>query len=90
MGVYYWLVDSRSDALTWWDRAMKEGERLGARVDLSRAYFEVGRHLLKSDGKYRELNGVDAQGYLDKAQRLFEDMGLQRDLDELDRMQSES
>jgi class 3 adenylate cyclase/tetratricopeptide (TPR) repeat protein len=90
MGTYHWLVDSPGKAFTWWDKAIEEGERLSARVDLSRAYFEVGRHLLKSDGKYRELNGVDAQGYLDKARRLFKEMGLKHDLDALDRMKWES
>ena len=49
-------------ALKWWDRTIKEGERLGARPDLSRTYFEVGKRLLEPHSKYKELNGIRGQG----------------------------
>ena len=88
MGKYYWLISKQSKALKWWDKAIKEGERLGARPDLSRTYFEVGKRLLEPQSKYKELNGIDAKGYLEKAGTLFEGMGLERDLDELDRISS--
>jgi hypothetical protein len=75
--------------MKWWDKAIKEGERLGARPDLSRTYFEVGKHLLKPESKYKQLNGIDANGYLEKAGILFEEMGLERDLDDLERVRME-
>ena len=86
MGRYYWLIGGRSQALKWWSRSIKEGERLGARPNLSRTYFEVGRRLLDPQSKYKELNGVEANVYLKKARALFEELGLERDLDELDRL----
>jgi len=89
MGRYYWLIGKQKKALKWWDRSIKEGERLGARVELSRAYFEVGKRLLESQSKYRQLNGIDAQGYLEKAKTLFEEMDLQWDLDDLDKIVSD-
>ena len=65
---------------------MKEGERLGARLELSRTYFEVGKRLIEPESKYQKLNGIKAEEYLKKAKTLFEEMDLQWDLDELDRV----
>lgn len=90
MGLYYWLLGKQGKALKWWDKAVGEGERLGARPDLSRTYFEVGKRLLEPKSKYKELNGIKAKGYLEKARVLFEEMGLERDLDELDKITSDS
>ena len=85
-GVYYWLINKQEKALKWWRKAIEEGERLGARLELSRAYFEVGKRLLEAGSKHKMLNGIKAQEYLGKARVLFEEMDLQWDLDELDRM----
>jgi hypothetical protein len=35
---------------------------------------------------YKELNGISAKGYLEKARELFQKMDLQWDLDELDKI----
>ena len=90
MGDYYWVVGKQRKALKWWDRSIKEGERLGARPDLSRTYFEVGRRLLEPQSKYKQLNGIDGKGYLEKAEILFKEMGLERDLEDLERVRSGS
>jgi len=86
MGLYWWLIGRQNRAIKWWRNSMKEGERLGARVELARTYMEVGKRLLKKGSRYRELNGIEAQGYLEKARVLFEEMGLQWDLEELHRI----
>jgi class 3 adenylate cyclase len=86
MGVYYWLIGRQRKALERWGKSIQEAERLGARPDLSRTYFEMGKRMLGADSKYRELNGIKAESYLEKARLLFEEMGLKRDLDELDRI----
>ena len=41
---------------------------------------------MEPESKHKELNGIEAEAYLDKAGELFEEMGLERDLDELDRI----
>jgi hypothetical protein len=84
--VYFWLIHEEKKALKWWLRAIEEGERLGARLDLSRAYFEVGKRLLESGSSRKMFDGVKAEEYLEKARALFEEMGLQWDLDELNRV----
>ena len=89
MGEYFWLIGKQSKAIKWWDKAIKKGEELGARPDLSRTYFEIGKSLLQPDSKYKELNGITADEYLKKARTLFEEMDLQWDLDELDKVMAE-
>ena len=59
---------------------------MGARPDLSHTYFEVDKSLLEPNSKYKELNGITANEYLDKARSMFEEMNLQYDLDQLDRI----
>ncbi|MDY7033440.1 MAG: hypothetical protein SVY10_16230, partial [Thermodesulfobacteriota bacterium] len=86
MGIYHWLVNRQKKALHWWGRSIAEGERLGARVELSRTYFEVGKRLLESKSKHKTLNNIKAEEYLDKAREMFEDLDLQWDLDELERV----
>jgi len=86
LGAHYWLIGKQDKALKWWDKSIQEGERLAARPDLSRTYFEVGKRLLEPESKYKKLNGIDAKGYLAKARNMFKEMGLERDLDELERI----
>ncbi|MEN8250928.1 MAG: adenylate/guanylate cyclase domain-containing protein [Bacteroidota bacterium] len=86
MGLYYWLMDRQKKACRWWHRSIHEGERLGARLELSRTYSEVGRRMIEPKSKFRELDGIKAEEYLEKAKEMFEEMDLQWDLDELDRI----
>jgi len=85
-GVYYWLINKPKKALLWWGKAIEEGERLGARLELSRIYFEIGRRFLEAGSKHKILNGISAEVYLDKARVLFGEMNLKWDLDRLDRI----
>jgi tetratricopeptide (TPR) repeat protein len=86
IGLYYWLLDKQKKALKFWHKAIREGERVGARLELSRAYFEVGKRLFENESRYKTLNGIKAEEYLEKARVLFEEMDLQWDLDELSRV----
>ena len=86
MGEYSWVVGNQNKAIKWWNKAIKKGEELGARLDLSRTYFEVGKRLLEPNSKYKDLNGITAEEYLEKARTMFVEMDLQWDLDELDKL----
>jgi hypothetical protein len=68
------------------NKLAKERELLGARLELFRTYMEVGIHLIEPNSKYKELNGISAEEYLEKARTMFEEMDLQWDLNELDRV----
>ncbi len=86
MAIYYWLVNKQKKALKWFDKSIKEGEKLGARPDLSRTYMEVGKRLKEQKSKYKHLNGITADEYLDKAEKLFKEMDLQWDLEQLEKV----
>jgi tetratricopeptide (TPR) repeat protein len=86
MGIYYWLIGKQRKAMRWWRKAIAEGQRLNNRPELSRTYFDVGKRLIEPTSKYKELDGIKAEEYLDKARTMFEDMDLQWDLDELEKL----
>jgi tetratricopeptide (TPR) repeat protein len=86
IGSYYWLIDNQNKAVKWWKRAIEETERFGARPDLARTYMEIGKRFLEEKSKYKELNGISAEEYLEKARKMFQEMDLQWDLDELDKI----
>lgn len=46
----------------------------------------VGQRLLEPISKHKELDGIKAEEYLDKARVMFEEMDLQWDLDELEKL----
>jgi len=83
-------------ALAWWKKSIDEGERLGARLELSRSYFEVGKRAV-AVGTGRDMSlqqqhlreqikkniGLTPEECLAKAETMFRDMDLQWDLDQL-------
>jgi class 3 adenylate cyclase/tetratricopeptide (TPR) repeat protein len=86
VGVYYWLIGKESKALGWWQKSIIAGEHLGARLELSRTYFEIGKNLLDNTSSHKMLNGVTAKEYIKKAYTLFEKMDLRWDLNEIQRL----
>ena len=90
MGLYFWLINKQNKAVKWWQKAIEEGERLSARPELARTYMEIGKRFLEEKSKYKELNGISAKEYLGKAREMFQEMDLQWDLDELDKIASDS
>ena len=67
---------------------MKEGERLRAKLELSRTYFEIGKRFGEKRSEYKELNGIKAEGYLENAKIIFEELDLMSDLEEMGRLRA--
>lgn len=86
MGLYYWLLGKQKMAIKFWNNSIKEGKCLGARVELARTYMEIGKRLLEEKSRLRELSGIKAEEYLEKARILFKEMDLQWDLEEIDKI----
>jgi class 3 adenylate cyclase/tetratricopeptide (TPR) repeat protein len=84
LGTYSWLTKKFRKALKWWAASVETGERLKMMLDLSRTYFEIGKRLSEPNSPYRELNGINAAEYLNKAKTMFEKMDLQRELEQLE------
>lgn len=83
MGTYFWLIGSQPRAIKYWNTSIQEGGRLGARVELARTHMEIGKRLLEQGSRFRELDGMKAEDYLEKASALFEEMDLEWDLEKL-------
>ena len=48
--------------------------------------MEIGKRFSEEKSTYKELNGISAKEYLEKARNVFEEMDLKSDLDELDKI----
>jgi len=48
--------------------------------------MEIGKRFLKEKSKHSELNGISAEEYLEKDRKMFQEMDLQWDQDELDKI----
>jgi class 3 adenylate cyclase/tetratricopeptide (TPR) repeat protein len=84
MGTFNWLTGKKHDALKWWRLSVETGEAFKMKPELSRTYFEIGKRLSEPNSPYRELNGIGAAEYLNKAKTMFEEMDLQWDLEQLE------
>ena len=85
-GLIVWIDEGIRPGTDDWKRAIEDGKRLNARPDLARTYMEIGKRFLEEKSKYKELNGISAEEYLEKARTMFQEMDLQWDLDELDKI----
>jgi tetratricopeptide (TPR) repeat protein len=85
-GGYYWAINKHEKALRRWHRAVQEGDRMGAKPQLARLYFDVGRCLLEDKGKTVRLDGLDGEACLGKARALFVGMNVASRLEEIDRL----
>jgi len=88
MGIYHWLINKQKKALKWWSKSVAEGERLEARLELSRTYFEIGKRRLEPESKFKSLDGIKTEEYLENARTMFEGLDFQYDLDELDKVRA--
>lgn len=82
-GTYYWLINKKNNAVKFWQKAVSESARVGARPDLARTYMEIGKRLIEGKSKYNAVNGIHAEEYLEKAREIFLAMDLKWDLDAL-------
>jgi hypothetical protein len=83
IGLFFWLTKRPRRALHWWRKAIREGERLRAPIQLARTYFEIGRCLIKSEIGRPALDSMTAREYLDNAGRLFDEFKLTWDQERL-------
>jgi hypothetical protein len=74
--------------LKWWRKTIQDGKKLGFRPEIAPTYLEIGKSLLAPQSKYKRLNGIAAEEYLKKARLLFEEMDLQWDLGQLEKVKT--
>jgi len=69
-GTYNWLRGRPKRAFRWWQRSVAIGETLGARYDLARTHFEIGRR-------------TGGHAHLEQAETIFAEIGARSDLAEV-------
>jgi len=88
MGIFHWLCGKPKKAQDWWEKSIRVGEELRARPELGRTYLEVGKRLSEDKSRLRDLGGLTAEACFLKARSLFEELGLEGDLEELKKLGS--
>jgi class 3 adenylate cyclase len=78
-----WLEGRPRAALGWWERALASADALGGRPERARLLAEVARHLAGEGGRHRWLGRTPGQCRAE-ARRLFEELGLAFDLEQLE------
>jgi len=79
---FYFAQKKYSSAFKNIQLAITTCEKHKSHLELSRAYFETGKFLSNPTSKQKQLNGLSAKDYLEKAKTMFEEMDLQWDLEQ--------
>ena len=83
MGSCNWLIHDQRSAVKWWQKAIEEGEGLGARSQVARTYAEMAMRFAAMDGEFSKPDLERAKEPLEKARAMFRDLGLHHDLEAL-------
>ena len=81
-GEALYLSGNPGKALKYFEESIDFGTRSGSRIELSRAYFELGKLLSDPNFKKDHYKGKTASEYLEMARAMFEEMGLEWDLEQ--------
>lgn len=82
-GIYHWLLNRQKKAIQWWQKSIACGEYMEAKLELSRTYFEVGKRLSEPNSRLTTLNGISASEYLSMAKKMFDEMDLSWDIEQM-------
>ena len=78
----YCFQKKYNQAFKYYTLAILTGEKYKGQLELSRAYFELGKFLSNPNIEQNQFNGLLGKDYLEKAKTMFEEMNLQWDLEE--------
>ena len=81
----YQFSGNSKKALGYYKKSIDFAHWYGAKLELSRTYFELGKFLSDPKTKQKKFNGLSGKDYLEKAKAMFEEMDLQWDLEEYEK-----
>ncbi len=81
----YWLLNKQDKAYRNFEKSLALAERLGAKPELARTCFELGKCLMDQKSRHKIVRSKNGSEYLIKAKSMFEEMDLQWDLQEYER-----
>jgi len=80
--IVFWLLNKHARAYKNFEKSINAGLSYDCNLELSRTYFEAGKFLRDTKNKKERINGMNGTECLLKAKAMFEEMGLQWDLNE--------
>ena len=81
VGFVWMLLGREAKAYKCLEKSIREGEKLGANLELSRSYFAIGKYLRKNGPISKKVKKVDGDKCLQKARKMFIEMDLKWDID---------
>jgi len=88
--ISFQLCNQIPKALKYYGKSIEFAKWYGAKLELSRTYFELGKFLSDPKSKLKQFNSLSGKEYLEKARAMFEEMDLQWDLEELEKFRNGS
>ena len=77
IGKAFWVIGRQRKALAFWLEGLQEARRLGWRMEAGRLAMEIGRRLSEPVSRHKGLDGKSSQHYLQSAEGIFADLGLE-------------
>ena len=84
-GTIHCVLGNYKKSIQHFKKSMELAEKAGAKVELSRIFFETSKCLSKPNNNIQTVKGLNGKEYLAKARLLFIEMKLEYDLAELER-----
>jgi CRISPR/Cas system CMR-associated protein Cmr5 small subunit len=89
-GTLFWLEGKKSGAVENWKKSIEAASTMPKKQELGRTYMEVGKRLLERNSLTKSFDNMDGRQYLKKAEEIFKDMNLKKDLAELEIIRTEA
>ena len=89
-GTLFWLEGKKSGAVENWKKSIEAASTMPKKQELGRTYMEVGKRLLERNSLTKSFDNMDGRQYLKKAEEIFKDMNLKKDLAELENIRTEA
>lgn len=81
--ISYSYLNKPVQAIRYFKKSITFAQWYGSNIELSRTYFELGKFLSDPTTKINRMNGHSGAYYLGIARRMFEEIGLEWDLEQL-------
>jgi len=87
IGTYHWIKNDHKKAIKYLQKSINYAKHLEALPELGRSYLGMGKFILLNKNKSKNIN---ADNYLSEAQKIFEQLNLRWDIDELNKVRAYS
>jgi len=76
LGIYYWLSKKEGKALKWWNKAIRESELLGAKVEQAQCLEDIARRLNEAGSHPKEFIGESIESLQKRSNQILRELGV--------------